>query len=134
MKLSILISIISGILYAFVILSACKKDNVSNATLLITVTNNIDGDAITNYPGGIQIYLYVNKSDYGNINKAVESEPIGANGDAIFTNLSCIEYYFQAQGACGSNAGSDITTSGPLIAGETNIASTVFTGVNGCIP
>jgi hypothetical protein len=120
-------------IFASVILSACKKDNPKAATLLVTVTD-IYGNAITNYPGGIEVYLYSNKSDYGDANKALESEPIGRNGDVVFQNLSCIQYYFWAEGTCGSNSGSDSVTNGPLISGETNSFSTVFTGINGCIP
>ena len=120
-------------IFVSVILSACKKDNQKPATLLVTVTD-IYGNAIINYPGGIQIYLYVNKTDYGDANKALESEPVGRNGNVIFPNLSCIQYYFQARSACGSNTGSDSVTNGPLVSGETNIVSTVFTGINGCIP
>ena len=129
----ILIKSIALVVLVSTIALSCKKANKPPTQLIITVTDQYL-NPITNYPAGIQVYLYTNKADFGSANKGIESVPTDKNGNATFPNLSPIQYYFWAQGACGSNSGSDTATSGAIPGGMTTVVSTVFYPQNGCIP
>jgi len=113
--------------------AACKKNGPSTGTLNVEITNSQTGDPVTAWPGGITVYLYTSAANFGNQNAAFESAPVNSNGMASFPNIPVRQYYFFAQGQCGSNSGSDSATIGPIVGGTTNGITTTFTQTPGCV-
>lgn len=72
-------------------------------------------------PGpGATVKLYANDDDYRKQKNLVLSKTTDANGDATFTSLSAIKYYWHVESGCNTNEMTTSTSSFAITSGITN--------------
>lgn len=122
------------LLPAGVMFTSCKKSAVSTGTLNVTVLSWLDNRPMGNYPGGLTVFLYTSKDNFGIAGSEYESAPVLSQGWASFPGIPARQYWFYVEGPCGSNSGSDSSTTGPIQGGTVNGVTTVYTGRPNCLP